>query len=156
MTNRAAFGKSLRFILHDIVVPLFFGWALFRLFSSALGSENSTHAKIYWLLAWVTTLGFMIAVWPALAKRIGKETVRRFAFRFCPNSRFARPPLSYTRARQFTAEKKYAEAIAEFQEILRHYPQEKEPYSQIIWMANLTGQTEIAETYSRILQERFG
>jgi hypothetical protein len=30
------------------------------------------------------------------------------------------------------------------------------PSSQIIWMANLTGRTELAETYSRILQKRFG
>jgi hypothetical protein len=90
-----------------------------------------------------------------MAKRIGKEIVRRFACSFFPNSRFSRPALSYTRARQFVAEKKYDVAIAAFQEILRHYPEEKEPYSQIIWIANLTGQTEIAENFSRKFQERF-
>jgi hypothetical protein len=64
-------------------------------------------------------------------------------------------PLSYAQARRFVAKKEYDEAIAAFQEILRHYPEEKEPYSQIIWIANLTGQTEIAENFSRKFQERF-
>jgi hypothetical protein len=67
----------------------------------------------------------------------------------------AKPPLSYTQARQFVAEKKSDEVIAAFQEILRHYPEEKEPYSQIIWIANLNGQTEIADKFSRKFQERF-
>jgi hypothetical protein len=64
-------------------------------------------------------------------------------------------PLSYAQARRFVAKKEYDEAIAAFQEILCHYPEEKEPYSQIIWIANLTGQTEIAENFSRKFQERF-
>ena len=90
-----------------------------------------------------------------MAKRISNEIVRRFACQFFPISRCAKPPLSYIQARRFVAEKKYDEAIAAFQEILRHYPEEKEPYSQIIWIANLTGQTEIAENFSRKFQERF-
>jgi tetratricopeptide (TPR) repeat protein len=55
--------------------------------------------------------------------------------------------LTTNQARRFVAKKEYDEAIAAFQEILRHYPEEKEPYSQIIWIANLTGQTEIAENF---------
>jgi hypothetical protein len=42
-----------------------------------------------------------------------------------------------------------------FQVILRHYPEEKEPYNQIIWIANLTGQFALAETFSKKFQEFF-
>jgi hypothetical protein len=132
-----------------------FGWALFHLFSSALGSANPALATIYWSLAIVTILGSQISMSPSMTKRIINEIVRRFACRFFPTSRLAKPPLSYTLARQFVAEKKSDEVIAAFQEILRHYPEEKEPYSQIIWIANLNGQTEIADKFSRKFQERF-
>jgi hypothetical protein len=65
------------------------------------------------------------------------------------------PPLFCAHTRQFVSEKKYDEAIATFQEILRHYPDEKEPYSQIIWIANLTGQDTLAKNFLREFQERF-
>jgi hypothetical protein len=147
--------KLVKIIFYNVVVPIFFGWALFHFFSSALGSANPALATIYWSLAFVTILGFLISMSPSMAKRISNEIMRRFASRFFPNSRLAKPPLSYAQARRFVAKKEYDEAIAAFQEILCHYPEEKEPYSQIIWIANLTGQTEIAENFSRKFQERF-
>jgi hypothetical protein len=147
--------RLVKIIFYNVVVPIFFGWALFHLFSSALGSANPALATIYWSLAIVTILGSLISMSPSMTKRISNGIVRRFACRFFPTSRLAKPPLSYTQARQFVAEKKSDEVIAAFQEILRHYPEEKEPYSQIIWIANLNGQTEIADKFSRKFQERF-
>jgi hypothetical protein len=106
--------RLVKIIFYNVVVPIFFGWALFHFFSSAVGSANPALATIYWSLALVTILGSVISMSPSMAKRIGKEIVRRFACSFFPNSRFSRPAHSYTRARQFVAEKKYDVAIAAF------------------------------------------
>ncbi len=104
MINRISTTSLPKKILCNLVLPIFFSWALYHFFSSALGSANPALATIYWSLALVTILGSLISVSPSMAKRISNEIVRRLA----------KPPLSYTRARQFVAEKKYDVAIAAF------------------------------------------
>ena len=142
-------------ILFNFVFPAFLGWAIYHLVARALEFTDLREAASYWLLSMACVMSGFISICPRKAKQIGSEIIRRFACRFFPGSRFARPPLSYTKARQLVAEKKYDEAIAAFREILRHYPEEKEPYNQIIWIANLTGETAIAEKFSRNFQEAF-
>jgi hypothetical protein len=142
-------------LIFRVLVTLLLVEALEQSCVLALRANSAPEALAYILLALASAIAVFVSIAPHHAKRIGKEIVRRFACWFFPSSRFARPPLSYTQARQFVAEKKSDEAIAAFQEIHRHYPDEKEPYSQIIWIANLTGQTEIAENFSRKFQERF-
>lgn len=142
-------------ILFNFLFPAFLGWAIYHLVARALEFSNLIEAATYWLLALACVISGFIAICPRKAKQIGSDILRQFACRFFPGSRFAKPPLSYTAARQLVAEKKYDAAIAAFQEILRHYPGEKEPYNQIIWIANLTGETAIAEKFSRNFQEAF-
>ena len=136
-------------LIFRVVVTVLLVDALEQSCVLALRANSAPEALAYILLALASVVAVFVSIAPHHAKRIGKEIVRRFACRFFPSSRFARPPLSYTRARQFVAEKKYEEAIAAFQEILRHYPEEKEPYKQIIWIATLTGQTALAEKFSK-------
>ena len=136
-------------ILLNLVLPVFLGWAIYHFVARALECINPIEAVLYWLLAAACMATIFISIFHLKLKQIGSEILRRFACRFFPGSRYAKPPLSYTAARKFLAEKKYAEAIAAFQEILRHYPEEKEPYKQIIWIANLTGQTALAEKFSK-------
>lgn len=144
----------LKTILYNGLLPMLIGLGFFQLLKRALGSINHTEGIIYWFLVVLCVLGTLILLSPSVVKWIGKEILRRFACRFLPSSRFAKPPLSYDRARRLVAEKKYDEAIGAFQDILRYYPEEKEPYNQIIWIANLTGQTHIAEIFSRKLEGR--
>ena len=144
-----------KIILINLVFPALSGWAIYHLVARALKFANPTEAAPYWLLAMACVAAILVFICPRMVKQVGGEILRRFACRFLPGSRFAKPPLSYAAARQLVAEKKYDEAIAAFQEILRHYPEEKEPYNQIIWIANLTGQIALAETFSKKFQEYF-
>ncbi len=155
MNKRILFQSLPKKILFNFVFPAFLGWAIYHLVERALKCTNPTEAATYWLLAMACVISGFISICPRKAKQIGSETLRRFSCRFFPGSRLAKPPLSYTAARKFLAEKKYDKAIAAFQEILRHYPEEKEPYNQIIWIANLTGQIALAETFSKKFQEYF-
>lgn len=149
MKRRKSLRSLLKKNLFDFVFPAFLAWAFSHFVARALEFTSIIEAVTYFLIALACVISGFISVCPRKAKQIGSENLRRFACRFFPGSRFARPPLSYTRARQLVAEKKYDEAIAVFQEILRHYPEEKEPYNQIIWIANLSGQTVPAEKFSR-------
>jgi hypothetical protein len=94
-----AIPRTLKFLLCNVALPFLFGSALFYLFSQALGSANPVVAAIYWLLVLVCILASLIFISPSMVKRIAKEIVLRLACRFFPRSRFAKPPLSYTKAR---------------------------------------------------------
>jgi hypothetical protein len=47
-------------IFYNVVLPIFFGWALFHFFCTALGSANPALATIYGFLALITILGSLI------------------------------------------------------------------------------------------------
>jgi hypothetical protein len=52
--------RLVKIIFYNVVLPIFFSWALFHFFCTALGSANPALATIYWSLALVTILGSLI------------------------------------------------------------------------------------------------
>jgi hypothetical protein len=103
-----------KIILFNFVFSAFLGWAIYHLVERALKCTNPTEAAPYWLLAMVCVVTVFISICPKRIKQIGSEILHRFACRFLPRSRFPKPLLSYTAARQMVAEKKYDEAIGAF------------------------------------------
>ena len=155
MKKRTANKSWPKTFFDNFFLPTLFGFALYHLIFRAFESSSPRETAVYGLLVFLSALAFIVLISPTACLQISAAILRRFTFKLFPKSRFAKPPLSYTRARRFVADQKYDEAIVAFQEILRHYPDEKEPYSQIIWIANLTGQDTLAKNFLREFQERF-
>ncbi len=74
---------------------------------------------------------------------------------FFPSARFHKPPLSYILADHYNNQERYAEAIIEYQKILRFYPKERKANVELITLCKKIGEAKLAEKYERRFRKRF-
>lgn len=97
-------------------------------------------------------LGSCLGIAPDLAHPIASYLAGRLFF---PGARFYKPPLSYRLAEFYTREDRRAEAIEQYEEIMRHYPAERRAYTELIALATLEGEEKKASKYAQLQARRF-
>lgn len=120
---------------------------------SALAVPPLPYGRVVYgiLLLAAAMLGFV----PDLAMLIAGFLGDCWATLFFPEARFNKPTLSYTLADFYFEQGRHAEALAEYQKIIRHYPDERLAYLGLISLCRLTGARRLAEKYERRFRKRF-
>jgi hypothetical protein len=116
-------------------------------------SYEGLSALSYLLPAAAQLLSSVILISPELAYYVGDIISKPFASLFVPDEKFSRPPLSYILARKYSREMRYQEAVVEYLQIIKHYPGEREPYEEIIRIANLVGDIQTAAKFQKKLDK---
>ena len=117
-------------------------------------SYDGYFALSYLLVAAGQLIFSVILIFPELAHCLGGIISKPFASLFLPDEKFSRPPLSYILARKYAREMRYQEAVREYLQIIKHYPSEREPYEEIIRIANLVGDTQSAAKFQKKLAKQ--
>ena len=117
-------------------------------------SYDRLPAFSYLLLAAAQLISSVILIAPELAHCVGGIISKPFVSLFLPDAKFSRPSLSYILARKFAREMRYQEAVEEYLQIIKHYPGEREPYVEIIRIANLAGDTKTAAKFQKKLAKQ--
>jgi hypothetical protein len=117
-------------------------------------SYDGLSAFSYLLLAAAQLISSVILIAPELAHCVGGIISKPFASLFLPDEKFSRPLLSYILARKYAREMRYQEAVEEYLQIIKHYPGEREPYVEIIRIANLAGDTKTAAQFQKKLAKQ--
>ena len=117
-------------------------------------SYDGLSAFSYLLLAAAQLISSVILIAPELAHCVGGIISKPFASLFLPDEKFSRPSLSYILARKYAREMRYQEAVEEYLQIIKHYPGEREPYVEIIRIANLAGDAKTAAKFQKKLAKQ--
>jgi hypothetical protein len=117
-------------------------------------SYDGFSAASYFLAFAVQLISSVILIAPELAHYVGGIISKPFTSLFLPDEKFSRPSLSYILARKYAREMRYQEAVREYLQIIKHYPSEREPYEEIIRIANLVGDTQTAAKFQKKLAKQ--
>jgi hypothetical protein len=128
-------------------------YGAYRFAIQALSYEGLS-ALSYLLPAAAQLISAVILIAPELAHCVGGIISKPFASLFLPDEKFSRPSLSYILARKYAREMRYQEAVREYLQIIKHYPSEREPYEEIIRIANLVGDTQTAAKFQKKLDKQ--
>jgi hypothetical protein len=123
-------------------------------FANRALSYDGFFAASYFLAFAVQLISSVILISPELAHCVGGIISKPFASLFLPDEKFSRPPLSYILARKYAHDKRYQDAVQEYLQIIKHYPDEREPYEEIIRIANLVGDTKTAAKFKHKLDKK--
>ena len=74
---------------------------------------------------------------------------------FFPNARFNKPPLSYTLTDFYCKHHRHEETVREHLRIIRHYPDQRKSYLEVIAHCRAIGATKMANQYERRFRKRF-
>ena len=72
-----------------------------------------------------------------------------------PGARAAKPPLSYLLARRYRDQRRFGEALTEYQKILHYYPKEKTAWHEMLLLALEAGDERTFHKYARRYLRRF-
>jgi len=135
-----------------LAAALLFG--AYRFGIRALSYASIGPALVYLLFAAAQLVSSVILIAPELAHYVAGIISKPFTSLFLPDEKFSRPPLSYILARKYAREMRYQEAVEEYLQIIKHYPREREPYEEIIRIANLVGDTQTAAKFQKKLDKQ--
>lgn len=112
-------------------------------------------SALSYLLAFaVQLISSAILIAPELAHCLGGIIFKPLVSIFLPDEKFFRPPLSYILARKYAQDKRYQDAVQEYLKIIKHYPDEREPYEEIIRIATFVGDTQTAAKFKHKLGKK--
>src|SRR5215213_10297117 len=81
-------------------------------------------AAAYLLFGFAALIAAVLFVAPETATRLCELFSRLFTCLIFPDERLAKPPLSYVLAHLYRKQRRYAEAVAEYEKIIHYYPRE--------------------------------
>ena len=96
-----------------------------------------------------------LLICPEIAMPFAEFCGRCWAGLFYPEDRFNKPPLSYTLADFFCKNHRHEETVREHLGIIRHYPDQRKSYLEVIAHCRAIGATKMANQYERRFRKRF-
>ena len=137
------------------VVALLCAGVTAKLVHDAVGMEglSAFGRMIGGLLAMITTV---LLISPETVFKVAEWCARPFVGMIWPSAQLEKPPLNYRLARYYTKCQRLEEAIAEYQKIITHYPDERSAYQELIAVAIELGDEELRVKYAALLREQLG
>ena len=103
--------------------------------------------------ALVTTV---LLIAPETAFWLAEQIAKPFANLFFPSDQFPKPPVSYLLARRYRTERRFEEAVRQYENIIAFHPEERDAHVELIEVARQMGDEELAEKYTASWHRRFG
>jgi hypothetical protein len=116
------------------------------------------HWGVWGVNAFMNLVVFIVAfslVAPEVVFWLAGQFSMPFVRLLFPNLHFPKPPLSYHLARRYRDERRLEDAADQYQEIIRHYPDEAAAYVELIEVAIQMGDGALAEKYAARYHRRF-
>lgn len=107
---------------------------------------------------------FSIGAFIAAVLLIAPETITK-VLEFCsriftgavlPDDKNRKPPLSYLLARRYARQLRYDDAIAEYQKMIRYYPDVEQSYHELIVVTFVYGDQRLGQKAVRLYEKKFG
>ncbi len=125
-----------------------------RLMVVALGIPSLSAAGSLIMSVAAFLLSVLLIV-PETAFRLAELCSRPITNLIFPSERFDKPPLSYQIARRYRTMQRLEEALAEYKEIIKDYPDELEAYVELIEVATKLGDDKARQKYEAVMERRF-
>ena len=107
------------------------------------------------ILSMAAFLSAVILIAPETAFWLAEQVAKPFVNLFFPSDSFKKPPVSYLLAHRYRSERRYEEAVAQYENIIDFHPRERDAYVELIEVARQLGDEERAEKYTALMQRRF-
>jgi tetratricopeptide (TPR) repeat protein len=107
------------------------------------------------ILSMVAFVSAVLLIAPETAFWLAEQIAKPFANLFFPSESFKSPPVSYLLAHRYRSERRFDEAIAQYEKIIEFHPRQRDAYLELIEVARLLGDEERAEKYTALMQRRF-
>jgi tetratricopeptide (TPR) repeat protein len=104
------------------------------------------------MVAFVSTVLFIA---PETAFWLAEQIAKPFANLFYPSDSFKKPPVSYLLARRYRAERRFEDAVTQYENIIEFHPEERDAHVELIELAHQIGDEELADKYTALLRRRF-
>lgn len=129
-------------------------YACFRAFKLAL-TLSGLGAAGPLILGFAALIGAVLLLSPEIVIPVCEWFSRLFTNIILPSDTFNKPVLSYNLARLYVRQMRYSESLDQYKMILRHYPEEREAYRELISFCGLMGETAVASRYQKSFQKMF-
>jgi tetratricopeptide (TPR) repeat protein len=107
------------------------------------------------ILSMVAFVSTVLLIAPETAFWLAEQIAKPFANLFFPSDRFKKPPVSYLLARRYRSERRFEEAVRQYENIIEFHPYERDAHVELIEVARLMGDEELAEKCTARMQHRF-
>jgi tetratricopeptide (TPR) repeat protein len=107
------------------------------------------------ILSMVAFVSTVLLIAPETAFWLAEQIARPFANLFYPSDSFKKPPVSYLLARRYRSERRFEDAVAQYENIIHFHPLEQDAYAELIEVARQTGDEELAAKYAALMRRRF-
>ncbi|MBL9134143.1 MAG: hypothetical protein JNG86_23215 [Verrucomicrobiaceae bacterium] len=104
------------------------------------------------LVAFVSTV---LLIAPETAFWLAEQIARPFANLFYPSDSFKKPPVSYLLARRYRAERRFDDAVTQYENIIEFHPQERDAHVELIEVACQMDDNERVRKYTALMRHRF-
>jgi tetratricopeptide (TPR) repeat protein len=104
------------------------------------------------MVAFVSTV---LLIAPETAFWLAEQIARPFANLFYPSDTFKKPPVSYLLARRYRMERRFEDAVTQYENIIEFHPEERDAHLELIELARQMGDEELADKYNALLRRRF-
>lgn len=118
-------------------------------------SANAARPMPYLVFAGFALIGAVILIAPDTIGMLCGAVGQMFGNVIFPEQWNAKPGLSYTLPRHYMNEGRFEEAVAEYEKILRYYPEEKDAHVELLTAAAQCGDTKAYNKYAKLLKKRF-
>ena len=107
------------------------------------------------ILSMVAFVSTVLLIAPETAFWLAEQIAKPFANLFFPSETFKKPPVSYLLARRYRSERRFEEAVTQYENIIEFHPHERDAHVELIEVARLMGDEELAEKCITRMQHRF-
>ena len=107
------------------------------------------------ILSMVAFVSTVLLITPETAFWLAEQIAKPFANLFFPSETFKKPPVSYLLARRYRSERRFEEAVRQYENIIEFYPHERDAHVELIEVARQMGDEELAEKCTARMQRRF-
>ncbi len=109
----------------------------------------------YLIIGFAALIAAVLLVAPETVTRLCEFCSRLFTTLVFPDARFKKPKLSYILPCLYAKERRYPEAIQEYQKLLEHYPKEHDAHLELISVLQLSGQSKLSTKYIKRFTKLF-
>ncbi|MBE7495404.1 MAG: hypothetical protein HS117_10690 [Verrucomicrobiaceae bacterium] len=107
------------------------------------------------ILSMVAFVSAVLLVAPETAFWLAEQIAKPFANLFFPSDSFKKPPVSYLLARRYRAERRFEDAVTQYENIIEFHPGERQAHEELIEVARQLGDDELVEKYTALMRRRF-
>jgi hypothetical protein len=107
------------------------------------------------ILSMVAFVSTVLLIAPETAFWLAEQIAKPFANLFFPSETFKKPPVSYLLARRYRSERRFEEAVRQYENIIEFHPHERDAHVELIEVARQMGDEDLAEKCIARMQRRF-